>query len=198
MIYQKIQNYIIVIVSFMIGVLGFIQYKSISKDYHFVEYNPFREILILLEGNKDMSHKITDLEKRLNKLKNSEEINKNAVLKIQEANLFAGNLFEYNESVSLLLEGVVSLKNIIDITHIIWNAGAENITLNGIPFSHSSGGLEKSGGQILLGGTPINSPYSFNVFGNTANLIKILNPETGVWSEFQKDRVRVTVSLEEK
>ena len=192
--YLSLQKSIVFLISAIVGLLGVIQYQSI-QNAEFEENNEIRDIRILIETNREMKNKITNLQEILESLQDKETIREKALEKTYKAQVFAGEIFDYNEAVEILMEGDITIDNLVDINHILWNAGAENISINDINLTYNNVGFDQAGEQILIGGNPISAPYIFEVFGNTARLSHILDPKKETLKKFITDKSKITVSL---
>ncbi len=194
-----LQKTTIFIISLILGLIGIFQWRSISEKEKndFQENNPLREMRIILEGNNKMKEQIVDSKEKLLQLKTDEEIGEEALDKIERAKEFSGIDFNKNQFLEVLIEGNASIKQLIEIINTFWNAGARNISLNGIAFSFESSGLDQAGGQVLLGGIPLSSPYLFEIFGDTESLVKVLDPTKGSLERFQTKDIKITLSTKE-
>lgn len=190
--YTTIQNIAILVVSLILGLIGAMQYKTIAQTgTQEQDYNPFREILLLVENNRETEERIFETEEKLRNLKTKEQITNNARDQINENKEFAG----LANTEDRFLEIVVDSSTVTDITrltNLFYQAGASNVSLNGIFFSADSPGVDSLGGQIVLGSTPLSEPYLFEVYGNTDTLLQILHPEKGALSKFSDLKFSVT------
>lgn len=190
------KHFTIFLVSCLFGALAILQYQSLSNEKAgFDENNPIREIRLLSEGNTEMRDNINATRENLSQLQTEEQITKNIITKTQEAQYFSGKEIPKNSnSIQLLVEGEIKAKYLLELINTIWNVGAENISINNIILSYKNSGIETAGGQILLGSTPLSSPYFFEIYGDSKNLLHILNPESGVLEYFKRDNVILTLS----
>ena len=194
---SKIQHTIIFIVSLVFGILGVLQYVSLTeKTTSFEENNPFREIRLLVESNQEMKEKIKKTHTQLEELSTKEQITKNAEEKITEANNFSGENFDSSQSITLLAEGALELQPIVELLNTLWNSGVTNIEINGIALKAGHSGIDQSGEQILIGGTPIQAPLLLKLFGNKEVLLTTLDPKTGTLTGLQSD-ITFTLSADD-
>jgi uncharacterized protein YlxW (UPF0749 family) len=190
------KHFTIFLVSCLFGALSILQYQSLmNQKNELKENNPIREIRLLTEGNKEMRDDIQETRENIKDLKTEEQITQNIIKKTQEAQYFSGKETPNNNgSIQLLVEGEITQKYLMELLNILWNVGAENISINNMNLSYKNAGIETAGGQVLLGSTPLSSPYFFEIFGDTKNLLHILNPKSGALENFQKEDILITLS----
>jgi uncharacterized protein YlxW (UPF0749 family) len=196
MTYLKQKYFTIFFMSFLLGISGMIQFQSLSqREPNFIENNPIREIRIIYAGNKEMKKNIHEIQSNLKELQTDEQITNNILMKIEQANQFSGTeIIADTSSVQIIIEGNLNQKSFIELINTLWNIGAENIKINDMNISYENAGIETAGGQILLGSSPLTQPYFIDIFGNTKQLLNILESQGDILKPFQKNNILFTVS----
>lgn len=189
----------IFLLSLVLGVLGALQYSSLKeKDAGFQENQPIREIRTLLESNKELSNTVKETKKTLESLSSQEQVFQNAEKQISNANNFSGETFAQDASAfTLLVEGEITPVLTIKLLNILWNSGVENIKINGVSLKTNSAGIDQSGGQVLVGGTPVSTPLVLSLYGNKEKLFPLLNPQQGALKSLQTNN-KLSITLSEQ
>ncbi len=150
------------------------QYSSvINNTSNFKENNFWRELKILLEENKELKNSKNNLDNVINTLTSKEEIILNLKKEIKLVKVLSGQFVsESSSKLTVMLEGDVSEKDMLDIFNIIWESWADNLSVNGILMAKS--GISKIGDNIVIEGVLVNKPYLLIIYHNIDNLSLVL------------------------
>ena len=185
------------IIALILGIFIGIQFLSLQdSSLEFSEKNPLRELRLQLETNEQLKGNLESTQNKLEDLQTRAQIVENAQAQIESAKYLSGEKIK-DSSVQVLFEGKVEEKTFVALVQTFWKAGVENMKINGVHISANSAGFDSAGGQILLGGVALESPYLFELSGDAQNLQKILDVEKGELSAFQSSDVKITLSVNE-
>lgn len=149
--------------------------------------NIFQEIKILKEKNIDLQKEIDSLENTLEGISDQNLALKAVDEEIQKYTKLAGTLPIFGSGVVLTINGNLSTAWMIDVINELFNSGAEAVAVNGIRLNSKTVGFDTlPKGQILINGSILSKPYSFEVIGENSIVAKSLQLSGGIL-----DRLRV-------
>lgn len=88
--------------------------------------------------------------------------------------------------VELLVDGPLTVLDLLDLINELRNAGAEAIALNGRRLVTSSALVAEAKGQITVNGQPLTRPYRFEAIGDPGTLETALLRPGGLLSLFRR------------
>ena len=171
----------------MLGLLISFQNRSLQKVNDQLlrdnTSNIFKEINILKEKDGDLKREIADLEKTLKELTDQNSALGAIKDQTEKYSKLSGRVGVFGPGLEIKIMGKLSTPWVIDSINEFFDSGAEAVAVNGIRITNKTIGFDTlPQGQILLNGSILSSPYTINVIGESATLLKILESPGGIFS----------------
>lgn len=193
----------IMLTAFILGALASVQSESLKRATDDLsrerKTNAFQEIKILKEKNSDLQKEIVSLEDSLDSISDQsrsldvirDEINKYKKL--------TGDSPIFGPGIIVSIDGQISVPWLVDLVNEFFNAGGESVSINGIRVTNDTVGFENlPNAKILMNGSVLASPYTFEIIGDSSSLADILNLPGGIFSRIQASFPSVKISLQKK
>jgi len=199
---------VLLITGLILGFLIIIQAK------HFTNYiesigrdsteNVFRRIQILKISNDELKDEISSLETQFKDLNNQAQSFSTIDKNIKKNEIIAGAVDIFGPGIELIIENDLSAVWFTDLTNELTASGAEAISINNIRLTDSTMGFDSlPNGQIMINGSILQPPYTFQAIGDKAGLAQILTNSLGILNRMnttldnfsykllQKDRIDI-------
>ena len=186
------RKFYILSTAFLLGLLIVLQnrsFETITEQFlRDTQSNIFQEIKILKEKNEDLKVEIAELESTLNLL-NDQNSALQAIKEQSDKYLkLSGGTPIFGPGLEINVSGDLTTPWMIDLINEFFNSGAQAVSVNGIRIVNKTMGFDTlPQGQIVLNGSILSSPYTFNIIGESSTLSKILESPAGIF-----DRLRST------
>lgn len=195
-----------VLIVFSALVLGFfivVQLRSFENVNEIIfrdqESNVFQEIQILKDKNDNLLDEIAELENTISQLTNQNSALEAIDDEIAKYKKLTGDFPVFGPGITVTLDGGISTAWVIDLINEFFNSGAQAVAVNGIRITNKTLGFDTlPQGQILLNGSILSSPYTFDVIGESEVLMKVLDLPGGIFERLQSNFPGLEISMVRK
>jgi len=161
--------------------------------------NVFQEIKILKDKNAELKREIDELENTLDQFSDRTLALEAIQVEIDKYYKLTGDYPIFGPGLSLTIDGDLTIPWIIDLVNQLYNSGAEAISINGIRITNQTTGFDNlPKGKILINGSVIYSPYTFDIICEASEVIKILELPGGIFSRLISTFSGITIITESK
>ncbi len=182
---MQVRKLYILITATLLGFLVAVQSRSFENVDLLLrdrQSNVFQEFNILKDKNKDLRDEVRDLELSIKQLSDQNLALNTIEEEINEYKKLSGNVSVFGPGISVLIDGPITTAWAVDLVNEFFNSGAQAVSVNGIRITNQTSGFDTlPQGQILLNGSILSSPYTFNVIGESSTLISILELPGGIF-----------------
>ena len=187
----------------LIGILVVLQIRSFQtiggiflRD---TASNAFQEIKILKNKNEALESEIKNLDALLLQFSDQNQ----ALAALDEAILnyqkLSGNSSVFGPGISVLLVEEITTPWITDLVNAFFHSGAEAVSVNGIRIvNHTAGFDTLPQGQILLNGSILAAPYTFELIGEASEMKDFLEIDGGILGRIEATFPGLKVSVVKK
>lgn len=149
--------------------------------------NIFQEIKVLKEKNNNLRKEIDELERTFEQLADQNSSLEAIEEEIKKYQKLSGKFGIFGPGIEVAINGNITTPWAIDLINEFFNSGAEAVSVNGIRLVNKTIGFDTlPQGQILLNGSILSPPYTFNVLGEPSTLLKALNLPEGIFARLTK------------
>lgn len=199
----KDKRYGMIALGLLIGVMVVLQIRSFqSIGGVFVRdtrSNAFQEIKILKDKNQALGDEVKELEGLLIQLSDQNQALGALDEQIAKYEKLRGNESVFGPGLSIYFDADINTPWVIDLVNAFFHSGAEALAINGIRIVNPSAGFDTlPQGQILLNGSILSPPYTFELIGETSEMRDFLEVEGGILERLKATFPENEVSLVEK
>ncbi|MFC1616347.1 DUF881 domain-containing protein [Patescibacteria group bacterium] len=191
----------IVVVAFLLGSLLVIQSKSfegvensLMRD---IQSNVFQEIQIINQKNDDLQKEISNLEKTYEQISNQGLALDAIEEEIEKYKKLSGKFAVFGPGLEIKLEGKINTAWMVDLVNEFYNTGAEAVGVNNIRLvNHTMGFDTTPNDQILLNGSVLSEPHTFQVLGESSVLLEALEMPGGIFERLKSNFPELEIKVE--
>ncbi len=189
---EHVKKALILLSTLLLGFFLVIQLRSFATVNEIIfrdqESNVFQEIQILKDKNDDLNDEVLELEKTISQLADQNSALQAIDDEIAKYKKLSGDFSIFGPGITVTLEGSISTAWVIDLINEFFNSGAQAVSINGIRITNKTVGFDTlPQGQILLNGSILSPPYSFDVMGESEVLMTILELPGGIFERLQNN-----------
>lgn len=189
---EHVKKALILLSTLLLGFFLVIQLRSFATVNEIIfrdqESNVFQEIQILKDKNDDLNDEVLELEKTISQLADQNSALQAIDDEIAKYKKLSGDFSIFGPGITVTLEGNISTAWVIDLINEFFNSGAQAVSINGIRITNKTVGFDTlPQGQILLNGSILSPPYSFDVMGESEVLMTILELPGGIFERLQSN-----------
>lgn len=193
----------ILITASVLGFFVIIQSRSFDTVTEILQRdtdsNIFQEIQILKDKNTDLRKEMEDLENTIKQITNQGQALNVIQEEIDKYTRLSGKSSVFGPGVSVEISGNISTPWVIDLINELFNSGAEAVAINGIRIVNGTLGFDTlPHGQILINGSILSSPYTFDAVGEPSSLAGIIDLPGGIFDRMKKTFPESKISIVEK
>lgn len=199
------RKYSIFGLSILIGLLMVSQYYSFKDIESLVvrdsSFDVFSELHTLKRTSESLQNQIVELEGQIEQFSNKAEAREQVQNEIKRLEMLLGRVSVSGSGISVNVSGDIAAIWLTDMINVLWNAGAEAISINNIRLTPKISGLSQVGeSQLLLSGNLLAKPYAIAAIGERKVLEKALTQPGGVINSLKSGypQVELKIVLEEK
>lgn len=199
---MKNRQVYILITAIILGFLISMQSRAFTDYTDVIRRNNradvFREIQILKTTNENLEDEIEDLEERLDKTSNSQEVLEGIRKEIERNRILAGRVDISGPGVVVTIGHVIKALWLTDIVNELFSAGAEAVSFNNIRLTDKTVGFDTiPSGQILLNGVILEVPYAIAAIGDRETLEQAIIQPQGILDRMNQSLGSVNVKVEQ-
>ncbi len=189
---EHVRKGLILLSTLLLGFFLVIQLRSFATVNEIIfrdqESNVFQEIQILKDKNDDLNDEVLELENNISQLADQNSALQAIDDEIAKYKKLSGDFSIFGPGITVTLEGNISTAWVIDLINEFFNSGAQAVAINGIRITNKTVGFDTlPQGQILLNGSILSPPYSFDVMGESEVLMTILELPGGIFERLQNN-----------
>lgn len=161
--------------------------------------NTFREIQLLRDTGRNLQSEIADLEDLFARTKDSSLSLKVLEEEIAQFEIISGASAIHGPGLIIQVPDHTEIATLIDLINELLSSGAEALSINGVRLIGNNFGLDAiPSGQILLNGTILQPPYSFQAIGEATTLENILRQSGGIMKRYERSHPGKTLHIEKR
>ncbi len=199
------RKYSIFALSILIGLLMVSQYYSFKNVEDLVvrdsSFDVFSQLHTLKRTSESLQNQIIELEEQIAQFSNKAEAREQVQNEVRRLEILLGRVSVSGGGITVNVSGDIAAIWLTDMINVLWNAGAEAISINDIRLTPKTSGLSQVGeSQILLSGNLLAKPYAIAAIGERKVLEKSLTQPSGVLNSLKSayPEVEVEIRTEEK
>jgi uncharacterized protein YlxW (UPF0749 family) len=187
----------------LIGVLVVLQIRSFQQIggvfVRDTRINAFQEINILKTKNEALKKEIADLEDLVLQFSDQTQALVALDTQILKYRTLDGDSSVYGPGLSIYFNANIDTPWMTDLVNAFFYSGAEAVAVNGIRITDDTAGFDAlPQGQILLNGSIVSAPFTFELIGESSEMSTFLEVDGGILSRLKASFPGIDVSLAKK
>ncbi|MBI4235435.1 DUF881 domain-containing protein [Candidatus Peregrinibacteria bacterium] len=199
MAYRKVY---IALVAVVLGFFIITQGRSFENATEILrdgEDNVFQELKILKEKNVALRREIEDLEAVSSKLTDQNLAISTIKEEIAKYKKLSGKYPIFGQGLVITVKNEISTPWVIDLVNELFSTGAEAVSLNGVRIVNFTAGIDTlPQGQLLINGSILSQPYTFQAIGDGKKLLEILQLPGGIIDRLEANFAKISINIEIK
>lgn len=180
-----IKRFLIFITGLLAGLLIVSQwrsYTSLSTFTRATRTDIFQEITLLIGTNQSLRAELASLQSQKSEYQSDYTAQEQLTSDLAKAQILAGQVSVSGPGIQIIIKSTPTLAELTDLLNELAQLGAEAISVNDIRLTNQTAGLASYGGQLVLGGQMLTSPFTIQAVGDSDLLYETLDQATGTLS----------------